>query len=89
MAPPPKSGSPELLAALRAAMAAQGLAALVVPSEGAFGCMFCWVGCWVWGVDGNNNGTAAKQERVSFSSTYLRAQHKRTNTLKPNRRAPV
>lgn len=31
---PPKSGSAELLAALRAAMAAQGLAALVVPSEG-------------------------------------------------------
>jgi hypothetical protein len=30
----PKSGSAELLAALRAAMATQGLAALVVPSEG-------------------------------------------------------
>lgn len=32
--PPPKHGSPALLSALRAAMAEQALAALVVPSEG-------------------------------------------------------
>ena len=54
MGPPPKSGSPELLAALRAAMAAQGLDALVVPSEGACVCMrmcvyacVCACVCWL------------------------------------------
>lgn len=38
----PKSGSAELLAALRAAMATQGLTALVVPSEGMCVLMCVW-----------------------------------------------
>ncbi len=76
----PKSGSAELLAALRAAMAAQGLAALVVPSEGQS--VLCVDSIVMCGVD----GMCCRRRKTPLPN--LKSVHAKTHT-RGHRRAPV
>ena len=89
----PKSGSAELLAALRAAMAAQGLAALVVPSEGACVWMlhvWVWVWGWVLGVGlcvgmGKEQWAESKRLKKSRSvNTHTHAQMRTSRSTRPS-----
>lgn len=73
----PTSGSAELLAALRASMAAQGLAALVVPSEGACVWMLhVWVWVWVVGVWGCEVCYTVDQQETKKSRSLNTRTHK-------------